>query len=400
MSKVVVKPRIKGFICTTAHARGCELAVAEQVAYAEAHPLVGRRPKNVLLLGGSTGYGLASRIGAAFSGGANTLSVFFERSAQGERTASAGWYNSIAFEKMARAKGLLAESINGDAFSDEIKQATIQRIREHFAPIDLIIYSLASPRRTHPKTGEMFRSALKPIGQPFVGKSVNTDQGVVTQVSIDPANSQEIEQTINVMGGEDWELWIDALLKAGVLARDVMTVNYSYIGPELTWPIYKDGTIGRAKDDIYRSSKKIDRWLEPLNGRALISVNKAVVTQASSAIPVVPLYISLLFKIMKEKNLHEDCIEQMQRLFSDHLYAEGGLGLDDSGLIRLDDWEMRADVQAEVRRRWPLLTTENLRQETDFDGYQKNFLRLFGFDIAGVDYDEPIEIGANFEEEV
>lgn len=396
MAKNVIEPKIKGFICTTAHPTGCERAVGRQIDYVRKQQPLTAGPKHVLIIGGSTGYGLASRIVAAFGAGARTTAVFYERSAQGERTASAGWYNSVAFEKFAHGAGLRTLDINGDAFSDEIKAETIEAIgRADMGPIDLVIYSLAAPRRTDPKTGETFRSVLKPIGKPFEGRTVNTDRGTVSDVIIEPASREEIEATVAVMGGADWELWIDALLKANLLALGAMTVNYSYIGPELTWPIYRDGTIGRAKADIGRSVVKINGWLEPIGGRALISVNKAVVTQASSAIPVVPLYISLLMRVLEKKNLQEDCIEQMCRLFSEHLYGPRPPA---DTMIRLDDREMRTDVQEEIARLWPQLRTENLTELTDFTAYQKNFLRLFGFGLPGVDYQEPVETVLNFEE--
>lgn len=398
MARYVIEPKIKGFICTTAHPLGCESAVRRQIDYVLGQPTIANGPRHVLVLGGSTGYGLASRIVAAFGARARTTAVFFERAAQGDRTASAGWYNSVTFEKFARSAGLRTLSINGDAFSDEIKAETVNAIgRADMGPIDLVIYSLAAPRRTDPKTGETFRSVLKPIGHAFEGKTVNTDRGTVSDVIIEPASKEEIESTVSVMGGADWELWIDALLQAKLLAPGAVTVNYSYIGPELTWPIYRDGTIGRAKADIARSVAKINGWLQPIGGRALISVNKAVVTQASSAIPVVPLYISLLLKVLREKNLQEDCIEQMYRLFAQQLYGSASPA---DPMIRLDDREMRQDVQDEISRIWPELRTENLMALTDFADYQKNFLRLFGFGLPDVDYGEAVETVLNFEEKL
>lgn len=399
MVKSVIGPRIKGFICTTAHPAGCAAHVLQQIDEVKSRPRIQNGPKNVLIIGASTGYGLASRIVAAFGAGANTLGVFFERPAQGDRTASAGWYNSVAFEKFALESHLLARSINGDAFSDEIKQKTIALLKKDFGKVDLVIYSLASPRRTHPRTGETYRSALKPIGNLFSGKTVNTDHGTVNTVTLEPATDEEIEGTIAVMGGEDWELWLDALQRADVLAENVQTVAYSYIGPEMTWAIYKNGTIGKAKADLDVTVSKIDKRLIKLSGKAHIAVNKGVVTQASSAIPVVPLYISLLFKVMKAKGLHEDCIQQMYRLFADRLYGKiQPLATDGDGRIRLDDWEMGAEIQRQIGEIWPQLTSENLRQLTDFDGYQENFLRLFGFGLPDINYAEPVEIEVNFED--
>jgi enoyl-[acyl-carrier protein] reductase/trans-2-enoyl-CoA reductase (NAD+) len=384
MAKFPIEQRLKGFICTTAHPLGCAKNVEEQVAHARRCPFTG--PKNVLIIGASTGYGLASRIAAAFGARASTLGVFYERPAEGDRTASAGWYNTAAFESLARKEGLVAHSINGDAFSEEIKNRTIDLIRGHFDPIDLVIYSLASPRRTDPH-GVTHRSVLKPIGKPFLGKTVNTDKGTVHDIALEPATEEEIRETVAVMGGEDWQLWMDALAAAGVLAKGVKAVAYSYVGPQLTWPIYRDGTIGRAKADLEEAAKRIGAALSPLGGSAHISYNKAVVTQASAAIPVVPLYISLLFKIMKENGSHEGCIQQMVRLFKDRLYAGGKVDL----LLRIDEREMDPAVQSEIARRWLSLSTENLAETTDFAGYRSDFLRLFGFAIPGVDYASAVE---------
>ena len=381
---MVIKPKIRGFICTTSHPEGCAAHVQSQIDYVKSQPPLENAPKNVLVLGSSTGYGLASRIVPAFGGGAATLGVFFEKAGQPNRTASAGWYNSTAFEAAASDAGLYARSLNGDAFSDELKEQVINKIRGEMGQIDLVVYSLASPRRTDPKTGEAYRSCLKPIGQSYTNKNINTDKKLINEITIDPASEDEIDQTVKVMGGDDWEMWMDALSKAGVLADDCTSVAYSYIGPELTWPIYKDGTIGRAKMDLEEACARIDEKLG--SGRAFVSVNKAVVTQASSAIPVVPLYISLLFKVMKEAGTHEDCIEQVQRLFADRLYG-GSPDLDEAGRIRIDDWEMRPEIQAAVAEAWEKVTTENLDELGDFDGYHENFLRLFGFGLDGVDYE-------------
>lgn len=382
---MIVAPKIRGFICTTAHPDGCAKHVAEQIAVVKGRGPVANGPKKVLVIGSSTGYGLSSRIAAAFGSNAATIGVFFEKPGEADRCGTAGWYNSAAFEKEAKAAGLYARSFNGDAFSDEMKAQVIAAIKADLGQVDCVIYSLASPRRTDPKTGEVYKSVLKPIGENYTNKNLNTNTGVVNEVSIDPAEGDDIPQTVAVMGGEDWELWIDALQEAGVLADGVQTVSYSYIGPEVTWPIYKNGTIGRAKEDLERVQKALDAKLAPLNGKAWVSVNKALVTQASSAIPVVPLYISLLYKAMKAAGSHEDTIEQMDRLFRDRLYS-GNPQPDEAGRIRVDDWEMTPEIQEIVGKRWEEVNTENLAELGDFEGYQSSFLRLFGFGLEGVDY--------------
>ncbi len=382
---MIVAPKIRGFICTTAHPDGCAKHVADQIAVVKSRGAVENGPKKVLVIGSSTGYGLSSRIAAAFGSGAATMGVFFERPGEASKTATAGWYNSAAFEKEAQAAGLYARSFNGDAFSDAMKTEVIDAIKADLGQVDCVIYSLASPRRTHPKTGEVFKSVLKPIGESYTNKNLNTGTGEVTEVSIEPANEDEIAQTVAVMGGEDWEMWMDALLQAGVLADGVKTVAYSYIGPALTWPIYKNGTIGKAKEDLESVQRALDEKLAPLNGKAWVSVNKALVTQASSAIPVVPLYISLLYKVMKDEGTHEDTIEQMDRLFRDRLYG-GSPQPDEAGRIRVDDWEMKPAVQELVDQRWKDVVTGNFSELGDFEGYQTSFLRLFGFGLDGVDY--------------
>jgi enoyl-[acyl-carrier protein] reductase/trans-2-enoyl-CoA reductase (NAD+) len=344
-----------------------------------------------LVIGASTGYGLASRVTAAFGSGAATLGIFFERPSEEGRTATPGWYNTIAFTKAARAAGLYAQNINGDAFSNEIKAQALETIKRDLGQVDLVVYSLASPRRTHPTTGAVHKSVLKPVGASYTNKTVDTDKGIVSTVSIEPANEQEIADTVAVMGGEDWELWIKALDGAGLLAPGAQSVAYSYIGPEVTWAIYKNGTIGIAKNDLERAAKAIDSQLKAKGGRAFISVNKALVTQASSAIPVVPLYISILYKIMKEKGTHEGCIEQMQRFFQTHLYAPKGPVFDEAGRVRIDDLEMRPEVQAGVAKIWPETTTETLAALTDIAGYRTEFLKLFGFGLPGIDYDAEVE---------
>ena len=382
---MIIKPKIRGFICTTAHPAGCAAHVGEQIAYVQKKGAVAGMAKRVLVIGASTGYGLASRIVPAFAGGAATLGVFFEKAGEEGRTGSAGWYNSVAFEKAAHAAGLYAKSINGDAFSDAIKEQVIAAIKADLGQVDAVIYSLASPRRTHPRTGVTHSSTLKPIGAPFTAKTVNTDKGTVTDITIEPANEQEIADTTAVMGGEDWEMWIDALEKAGVLADGALTVAYSYIGPELTRAIYRSGTIGRAKEDLEATAHRLQTRLGARGGHALVSVNKALVTQASSAIPVVPLYISMLYKVMKAHGLHEGCIEQIYRLFATR--QEQTAHTDEAGRVRIDDWEMRPEIQAEVAAIWPLATTENLDALTDIAGYRTEFLRLFGFGLPGVDYE-------------
>ena len=388
---MIIKPRVRGFVCVTAHPAGCAAHVQEWIDHVQGKGAIAHGPKKVLVIGASTGYGLASRITAAFGSGAATVGVFFERPSEEGRLATPGWYNTIAFTQKARAAGLYAQNLNGDAFSDEIKQQTIDLIRRDLGPIDLVVYSLASPRRTQPKTGVVHKSVLKPIGAPYTNKTVDTDKGIVSTVTIEPATEPEIADTIAVMGGEDWELWMQALRGAGLLAPGAQSVAYSYIGPEVTWAIYKNGTIGIAKNDLERAARVIDADLRRQGGRAFISVNKALVTQASSAIPVVPLYISILYKLMKANGTHEGCIEQMQRLFASQLYAPGGPKFDSGGRVRVDDLEMRPGVQEEVKATWPTVTTENLAAATDIAGYREEFLKLFGFGLAGVDYEAEAE---------
>jgi len=380
---MIVAPKIRGFICTTAHPDGCARHVAEQIAVVRGRGSIADGPKKVLVIGASTGYGLASRIAAAFGSGAATIGVFFEKPGEVGKCGTAGWYNSAAFEREARAAGLYARSFNGDAFSDAMKAEVVAAVREGLGQVDCIVYSLASPRRTHPKTGEVFKSVLKPIGDTYTNKNLNTSNGVVDEVTIPPAEGDEIAQTVAVMGGEDWEMWINALLAEGLVAPGAVTLAYSYIGPELTWPIYKNGTIGKAKEDLERVQRALDAKLAPLGGKAWVSVNKALVTQASSAIPVVPLYISLLYRVMKDAGTHEDCIEQMDRLFRERLHDPRP---DEAGRIRIDDWEMAPDIQREIAASWAAVDTANLAALGDFEGYQSGFLRLFGFGLDGVDY--------------
>lgn len=395
---MIIKPRIRGFVCITAHPEGCAQHVRDQIAHVRSNGPIKDAPKRVLVLGSSTGYGLAARITAAFGGGADTLGVFFERPASNGKPASAGWYNSVAFEEEAKKAGLWAKSLNGDAFSDELKEQAIAAIKEKMGQVDLVVYSLASPRRTDPATGETYRSTLKPIGAPFTAKNLDTDRKQVAPITIEPATEDEIAQTVKVMGGEDWERWINALEAAGVLAPGATTCAFDYIGPEITWPIYANGSIGAAKKHLRDTAARLDGMLKAERGRAFVSVNKAVVTQASSAIPVVPLYISILFKVMKEKGLHEDCIHQIDRLFRTQMYNDGYLNFDEDGRVRVDDWEMRPEVQEAVKAIWPNVETETIDEMTDFDGYQENFLRLFGFGLEGVDYEADVEVERDFPE--
>jgi enoyl-[acyl-carrier protein] reductase/trans-2-enoyl-CoA reductase (NAD+) len=382
---MIIEPRMRGFICLTAHPDGAAQSVRNQIEYVKSKGAISGA-KKVLVIGASTGFGLASRITSAFGSGAATIGVFFEKPPMEGKTASPGWYNSAAFEKFAHETGLYAKSINGDAFSDEIKAETLAMIKKDLGKVDLVVYSLASPVRTHPKTGEMHRSALKPIGNTYTNKTVDFHTGKVSEISIQPANEEDIQNTVAVMGGEDWAMWIDALKKADLLEQGALTVAYSYIGPALTEPVYRKGTIGRAKDDLEATAFSISDSLKDLGGKAYVSVNKALVTQASSAIPVIPLYISLLYKIMKEEGVHEGTIEQIQRLYAERLYTGKEVPTDDKGRIRIDDLEMRDDIQNKVAELWTQADTENLAQIGDLEGYRKDFYHLFGFDVPNVDY--------------
>lgn len=377
---------MRGFICLTAHPVGAAQSVKNQIEYVKSHGEIANGPKKVLVVGASTGFGLASRITAAFGSNAATVGVFFEKEPSEGKTATPGWYNSAAFETEAHAAGLYAKSINGDAFSNEVKQQTIDIIKSDLGQVDLVVYSLASPVRQHPVTGVLHRSVLKPIGGVFSNKTVDFHTGKVSEVTIQPAVEGDIENTVTVMGGEDWAMWIDALKEAGVLAEGATTVAYSYIGPSVTEAVYRKGTIGRAKDHLETTAFEISDKLKDINGKAYVSVNKALVTQASSAIPVIPLYISLLYKTMKEMGLHEGTIEQIDRLYRERLYTGGEVPVDEQGRIRIDDWEMRDDVQAKVSELWAKADTENLAEIGDLEGYRKDFYNLFGFEFAGVDY--------------
>lgn len=382
---MIIEPRMRGFICLTAHPDGCKENVRQQIEYVKQQGEI-NVPKRVLVIGASTGFGLASRIAAAYGSGASTIGVYFEKEASEGKTATPGLYNTAAFQDFAHADGLYAKGINGDAYSNEVKQQTIDLIKADLGQVDLVIYSLASPVRTDPATGVLHRSVLKPIGEPYTNKTVDIHTGKITDITINPATEEEVENTIKVMGGEDWALWIDALQEAGVLADGAKTVAYSYIGPDLTQPLYRQGTIGRAKDHLEATAGAINEKLKAVNGEAFVSVNKALVTQSSAAIPVVPLYISLLYKIMKEKGTHEGCIEQIYRLYKDRLYNGSDVPVDEKGRIRVDDWEMQEDVQAKVLELWNQVDTENLGAIGDLQGYKSEFIGLFGFGLNNVDY--------------
>jgi enoyl-[acyl-carrier protein] reductase/trans-2-enoyl-CoA reductase (NAD+) len=383
---MIIKPKVRGFICTNAHPAGCAANVREQIAYVKKAGPIGNGPKNVLVIGASTGYGLASRITAAFGCGAKTLGIFFEKPPTDSKTASAGYYNAAAFEQEARAAGLYAKSINGDAFSQEIKDKALQMLKSDLGKVDLVVYSLAAPRRTDPVTGQVYSSTLKPIGESYTAKNLNTDTLKISEVTLAPANEEEILGTIKVMGGEDWELWLKALADADLLADGFQTVAYTYLGEKITWPIYGKATIGKAKEDLDRAARAINASAAKINGKAYVAVLKALVTQASSAIPIMPLYISLLYKVMKEEGTHEGCIEQLYRLFTEGLYT-GTPRLDDHQRLRMDNLELNPETQAKVEALWPQVTEENLFELTDYKGYNAEFLKLFGFGVQGVDYE-------------
>ncbi|WP_458734588.1 enoyl-ACP reductase FabV [Zobellella taiwanensis] len=394
---MIIKPKVRGFICTTTHPVGCEANVREQIAYVKGKGKLEQGPKKVLVIGASTGYGLASRINAAFGSGAATIGVFFEKPGTEKKTGTAGWYNAAAFDKAAKEEGLYAKSINGDAFSNECRDKVIELIKQDLGQIDLVVYSLASPVRKLPDSGEVVRSALKPIGEPYQSVALDTNKDVLVEAVVEPANEQEIADTIQVMGGQDWELWMNALDAAGVLAEGAKSVAYSYIGTDLTWPIYWHGTLGKAKEDLDRAAHAIDAKLKAGGGNAHVAVLKSVVTQASAAIPVMPLYISMAFKVMKEQGIHEGCIEQIQRLFHDRLYSGQPAPVDEQNRLRLDDWELRDEVQNACREIWQKITDDTIYELTDYQGYKDEFLRLFGFGLAGVDYDADVNPEVNFD---
>ncbi|MGH8382460.1 enoyl-ACP reductase FabV [Pseudomonas sp.] len=393
----IIHPKVRGFICTTTHPTGCELNVRDQIEATRKQGVRKDVPKKVLVIGASSGYGLAARITAAFGFGADTLGVFFEKPGTETKAGTAGWYNAAAFDKFAKAEGLYSKSINGDAFSDEARAKVIELIKNEMGgQVDLVVYSLASPVRKLPQTGELVRSALKPIGQPYKSTAIDTNKDTIIEASIEPASEQEIADTVTVMGGQDWQLWIDALDAAGVLAPQARTVAFSYIGTEITWPIYWHGALGKAKMDLDATAKRLE---QKVGGGANVAVLKSVVTQASSAIPVMPLYLSMVFKIMKEKNVHEGTQDQLDRLFRDRLYRADGApaALDEEGRLRLDDWELRDDVQDACKALWPQVTTENLFEITDYAGYKKQFLNLFGFERQDVDYDADVATDVRFD---
>jgi enoyl-[acyl-carrier protein] reductase/trans-2-enoyl-CoA reductase (NAD+) len=397
---LIIHPKVRGFICTTTHPLGCELNVRDQIAATRAQGVRSDGPKKVLVLGASSGYGLAARITAAFGFGADTLGVFFEKPGSEKKAGTAGWYNSAAFDKFAKAEGLYSRSINGDAFSDEARAKVIELIKDEMGgQVDLVVYSLASPVRKLPSTGEVKRSALKPIGAPYVSTAIDTNKDAITQATIEPATEQEIEDTVTVMGGQDWELWLDALDRAGVLAPGARTVAFSYIGTEITWPIYWHGALGKAKVDLDQTAQRLHARLQQSGGSANVAVLKSVVTQASAAIPVMPLYISMVYKIMKEKGLHEGTIDQLDRLFRERMYRADGQvpATDEQNRLRLDDWELRDDVQDACKALWPKVTTENLFQLTDYAGYKHEFLKLFGFERKDVDYDADVNPDVQFD---
>jgi enoyl-[acyl-carrier protein] reductase/trans-2-enoyl-CoA reductase (NAD+) len=396
---MIIKPKIRGFICTTTHPVGCEANVREQIAYTKAQGPIENAPKRVLIVGSSSGYGLSSRIAAAFGCGAATIGVFFEKPGTEKKTGTAGFYNAAAFDQCAHEAGLYAKSINGDAFSHEAKQKTIELIQQDLGQIDLIVYSLASPVRKLPDSGELVRSSLKPIGEPYTSIAVDTNRDVIIEASVEPATEQEIADTVTVMGGQDWELWVHALNDAGVLADGCKTVAYSYIGTELTWPIYWEGALGRAKMDLDRAAAALNEKLSAKGGSANVAVLKSVVTQASSAIPVMPLYIAMVFKKMRQEGVHEGCMEQIYRLFSQRLYQSGTTTpqVDEQNRFRVDDWELRDDIQQHCQDLWSQITTENLKELTDYESYKQEFLKLFGFGIASVDYDADISPVVDFD---
>ncbi|MBA1194617.1 trans-2-enoyl-CoA reductase family protein [Pseudomonas entomophila] len=397
----IIHPKVRGFICTTTHPKGCELNVRDQIEATRALGVREDGPNKVLVIGASSGYGLAARITAAFGFKADTLGVFFEKPGTETKPGTAGWYNAAAFDKFAKAEGLYSKSINGDAFSDEARAKVIELIKSDMGgKVDLVIYSLASPVRKLPKTGELVRSALKPIGEPYTSTAIDTNKDTIIEAAIEPASEQEIQDTVTVMGGQDWQLWIDALAEAGVLAEQARTVAFSYIGTEITWPIYWHGALGKAKQDLDDTAQRLDAKLSAdIGGGANVAVLKSVVTQASSAIPVMPLYLSMVFKVMKEQGIHEGTGDQLNRMFRDRLYRTDGQPgeVDEKGRLRLDDWELRDDVQNACKALWPQVTTENLFELTDYAGYKREFLNLFGFERTDVDYDQDVATDVPFD---
>ncbi|SEN03667.1 enoyl-ACP reductase FabV [Halomonas caseinilytica] len=397
---MIIKPKVRGFICTTTHPVGCEKNVLEQIEATRARGLDKHAgPKKVLVVGASSGYGLAARVTAAFGYGADTLGVFFEKPGTEKKPGTAGWYNAAAFDKFAKQEGLYSKSINGDAFSHEAREKAVELIKQDLGQVDLVVYSLASPVRKLPDSGEIKRSSLKPIGETYRATAIDTNKDAIIEAEVEPATEQEIADTVDVMGGEDWELWIDALDRAGVLAPGARSVAFSYIGTEITWPIYWHGALGRAKEDLDRAAGEIDKRLGEQGGGANVAVLKSVVTQASAAIPVMPLYIAMVYKVMKEQGLHEGTIDQLNRLFGERLYSpQGGeMATDEAGRLRLDDWELRDDVQQACKTLWSQVTTDNLFEITDYAGYKHDFLKLFGFERDDVDYEADVDPVATFD---
>ncbi|TDO99650.1 enoyl-ACP reductase FabV [Marinomonas balearica] len=396
---MIIKPKIRGFICTTTHPVGCEKNVKEQIEMTKAKGKVENGPKRVLVIGSSSGYGLSSRIAAAFGSGAATIGVFFEKPGTEKKSGTAGWYNAAAFDKFAKEEGLYSKSINGDAFSNEARDQVIDLIKEDLGQIDMVVYSLASPVRKLPETGEVIRSVLKPIGETYRSTAIDTNRNVIIDAEIEPATEEEVAATTTVMGGQDWELWMSALQDAGVLAEGARTVAYSYIGSDITWPIYWHGALGKAKEDLDRAAAAISSNLSTIAGGANVAVLKSVVTQASSAIPVMPLYLAMVFRVMREKGLHEGCMDQIYRLFAERLYNDNTPSelTDESNRLRLDDWELRDDVQQACRDLWPTITDDNLFAETDYQLYKDEFLKLFGFGVEGVDYEEDVDTAVEFD---
>ena len=393
---MIIKPKIRGFICTTTHPEGCLANIRQQIAYVKSNGQIKNGPKRVLIVGASSGYGMATRITAAFGSGAATIGVFFEKPATEKKSGTAGWHNSAAFTAEAEAAGLYAKSLNGDAFSNAAKEKTIALIKEDLGQIDLVIYSLASTVRKLPDTGELIRSTLKPIDQPYQSTAINTNKDTLFESSVEPATEQEIADTVTVMGGTDWQLWIDALSEAGVLADGCKTAAYSYMGSDITWPIYWHGTIGRAKQHVDETAALLNKKMQQIGGQANVAVLKSVVTQASSAIPVMPLYLSMVFKVMKESNVHEGCIEQIDRLFRTGLCSDQ-VEYDEANRYRMDDWELRADIQARCKDIWDKVTDDNIFETTDYAYYKAEFLRLFGFGIDGIDYEQEVDTLVPFE---
>ncbi|MEA5033450.1 MAG: enoyl-ACP reductase FabV [Sphaerochaeta sp.] len=391
---MIIKQKIMRNVSLTAHPTGCAAYVQEQLDYLKSQPLPANKdsyPKRVLVIGGSTGYGLASRMVAAVVGGAASINVSFEREPAENKVATPGWYNTVAFEREAKKMGLYAQSIFGDAFSTGIKEQTAALVKQHLGQVDLIVYSLASPMRIDPVTGQQYKSVLKPIGKTYTALSVDVPTGIVETAVIEPAEGTQVEETVKVMGGEDWQLWIEFLFGQGLLAKGFKTVAYSYIGPEITFPVYREGTIGKAKEHLERTAGELTRNMSIIDGEAYVSVNKALVTRASAVIPVVPLYIALLYKVMKEMGLHEECTRQIHRLFTDRLYRGSSVPVDVEGRIRLDDWEMRPDVQAEVDRRWAMQKEGSPMVGGDLDGFKEEYDHIHGFGYASVDYSVDVD---------